>query len=90
MIPIGLIWAASVSLIVQRLELDRIYSSFMLIALSGTMGLGWAFDLSADLVVYGLLPFLVVSALLVTRLAQNMGDPGRNQMEEQKPLMEKA
>ncbi|KAH8817982.1 hypothetical protein F5882DRAFT_806 [Hyaloscypha sp. PMI_1271] len=90
MIPICLVWATSISSIVQQLDLDRIYSSFMLISLAGTMGLGWAFELTADLVIFGLLPLLVVTALLVTRLAQNMRGPGSNQTEEQKPLTEKA
>ncbi|KAE9377243.1 hypothetical protein N431DRAFT_480333 [Stipitochalara longipes BDJ] len=89
MIPICVVWAISVSSIVRSLEFDRLYCSFMLAALSGTIGLGWAFDLTADLVVFGLLPFLVVSSLLVTRLVQNMGSPEINQLEEGKSLPEK-
>jgi hypothetical protein len=75
---------------VRHLELDRIYSAFMIIALSGTMGLGWAFDLPADLVVFGLLPLLVVTALLLTRLVQNVRGSGGIEKEEQNPLTEKA
>lgn len=54
------------------------------------MGLGWAFELTADFVVFGLLPLLVVSALLVTRLAQSIGGTRRDQKEAQELLREKA
>ena len=62
----------------------------MLVALGGTMGLGWAFDLPADLVAFGLLPMLVVSALLLTRLVQSVVGQGKYQEVVQQPLTEKA
>jgi membrane protein implicated in regulation of membrane protease activity len=89
-VPICLVLGASISSIARHLEVDWIYSSLMLVALSGTVVLGWLFELSADLVVFGLLPLLVVSALLVTRLAQNIGGTRRDQKEAQEPLIEKA
>jgi hypothetical protein len=89
MVPICIVLAVSISAIARHVEVDRIYSSLMLIALSATLGIGWAFDLTADLVVFGLLPLFVVSALLATRLAQNVGGT-RPHERGQQALTEKA
>jgi hypothetical protein len=62
----------------------------LLVAIFGILGAGWAFNLTADLVVFGLLPFFVVTALLVVRLGQNFGGVRLHEMDKQENLREKA
>lgn len=89
MIPICIVLAMSISAITRHVEVDRLYSSLMLFALAATLSIGWAFDLTADLVVLGLLPLFVVSGLLATRLGQNFGAT-RSHEKGQEALIEKA
>ncbi|PMD17200.1 hypothetical protein NA56DRAFT_281429 [Hyaloscypha hepaticicola] len=89
-LPICLLLAASVSSIVRSLEFDRVYSLFLLSGLAWTIGVGWTFNLAADLVGFGLLPLSIVTSLALTRLVQSMGSGGRYQLEEGKPLPEKV
>lgn len=89
-ISICLLLIASVSSIVRSIEFDRVYSLFLLSGLSWTIGLGWTFNLAADLVGFGLLPLSIVTSLALTRLVQSMGSGGRNQLEEGNTLPEKV
>jgi hypothetical protein len=88
--PICLVLATSISAIARNVEVDRIYSSLMLTALTATLGLTWALDLTADLVVFGLLQLFVVSALLLTRLGQTANGTKRREERAQGALGEKV
>jgi len=84
MIPICIVLAASLASILRHVKVDKLYASLILVAVSGAMGLGWALNLMADLVVFGLLPISVVSALMATRLAQNLGAVRLHEPDEHK------
>jgi dihydroorotase-like cyclic amidohydrolase len=84
MIPICIVLAASLASIMRHVKVDKLYALLIFVAVSGSMGLGWALNLMADLVVFGLLPISVVSALMAIRLAQNLGAARLHELDEHK------
>ena len=89
MVPICLVLGTSLLSISMNVQVDRLYASMLLMEIFGTLGAGWALNLAMDLV-FGLLPFFIVTALLVVRLGQNLGGARLHEFDEQGNLREKA
>ena len=71
MAPICVILSLSVARILTSVKADRLYATMVLGALCTVFGAGKVLDLDAEVVVFGLLPFIFVSALGVVRIGQS-------------------
>ena len=89
-IPICLAMAASISSIIHNLQVDWVYVSLLPVTIFGSLVTGWAISCPVDLVVLGLLPFFVVTALLVVMLRQKRLGKLEDVKVEQMLLWEKA
>jgi Na+/melibiose symporter-like transporter len=89
MIPISVIMAVSIGSLVRRVQTDVLYAIMLPIAVFGSVGVGWVVGAPVDLVVLAVLPFFLVTALLVVRMKQMLSE-ARIEIDRGDEKLEKA